>query len=36
MVDRARHMLAATSAAKRLNQATGLMFIGSGLAVASR
>jgi threonine/homoserine/homoserine lactone efflux protein len=36
MVDRARHMLAATNAAKRLNQATGLMFIGSGLVVASR
>jgi threonine/homoserine/homoserine lactone efflux protein len=36
MVDRARHMLAATNAAKRLNQATGVMFIGSGIVVASR
>ncbi len=36
MLERARHMLVATRAAKWLNQATGLMFIGSGLAVASR
>lgn len=36
MLERARHMLSATRAGKRLNQATGVMFIGSGLAVASR
>ena len=36
MADRARHTLSSTRAAKRLNQATGVMLIGSGLVVASR
>ncbi len=36
MVERARRLLASTHTAKRFNQATGVMFIGSGLAVASR
>ena len=36
MADRARHNLSSTRAARRLNQATGVMLIGSGLVVASR
>jgi threonine/homoserine/homoserine lactone efflux protein len=36
MVERARRMLASTTAVRRLNQATGVMLIGSGVAVASR
>jgi threonine/homoserine/homoserine lactone efflux protein len=36
MIERARRLLASTNAAKRLNQATGAMLIGSGLVVASR
>jgi threonine/homoserine/homoserine lactone efflux protein len=36
MIERARQLFATTSAAKRLNQATGVMLIGSGVAVASR
>jgi threonine/homoserine/homoserine lactone efflux protein len=35
MIERARRLLASTNAAKRLNQATGVMLIGSGLVVAS-
>jgi threonine/homoserine/homoserine lactone efflux protein len=36
MVERARRVLASSGAARRLNQATGVMLIGSGLVVASR
>ena len=36
MVERARRLLASSNTAKRFNQATGVMLIGSGLAVASR
>jgi threonine/homoserine/homoserine lactone efflux protein len=36
MVERARTMLAASTAGKRFNQATGVMLVGSGIAVASR
>ncbi len=36
LLERARRLLLSTRAAKRLNQATGAMFIGSGLWVASR
>ncbi len=36
MVERARRLLASGRTAKRLNQATGVMLIGSGLAVATR
>ncbi len=36
MIGRARSLLASTRAAQRLNQATGVMLIGSGLAVAGR
>jgi threonine/homoserine/homoserine lactone efflux protein len=36
LVERARRLLATTSAAQRLNQATGVMLIGTGVAVASR
>jgi threonine/homoserine/homoserine lactone efflux protein len=36
MIERARRLIASTNAAQRLNQATGVMLIGSGLVVASR
>lgn len=36
VIERARRLLNSTRAVKRLNQATGVMLIGSGLAVASR
>ncbi len=36
MVDRARRLLSSTRTIRRLNQATGVMLIGSGIAVASR
>ena len=36
VIERARRLLNSTRAVKRLNQATGLMLIGSGIAVASR
>jgi threonine/homoserine/homoserine lactone efflux protein len=36
MVERARRLLATTSLAQRLNQATGVMLIGTGVAVAAR
>jgi threonine/homoserine/homoserine lactone efflux protein len=36
MVERARRLLASTHTARRLNQTTGVMLIGSGIAVASR
>lgn len=36
MIERARRLINSTQAAKRLNQATGIMLIGSGVAVASR
>jgi threonine/homoserine/homoserine lactone efflux protein len=36
MVERSRRLLASTRAVKRLNQATGAMLIGSGLAVAAK
>ena len=36
MIERARQMFASTSTVKRLQQATGVMLIGSGIAVASR
>lgn len=36
LVEQSRRLLASTQAAKRLNQATGVMLIGSGVVVASR
>ncbi len=36
MVDRARRLLSSTRTVRRLNQATGVMLIGSGFVVASR
>jgi threonine/homoserine/homoserine lactone efflux protein len=36
LIERARRLLASSGPAKRLNQATGVMLIGAGLAVASR
>lgn len=36
LIERAKFMLAKTNAARRLNQATGVMLIGSGIAVAAR
>jgi threonine/homoserine/homoserine lactone efflux protein len=36
MIERARTLLTGSTAAQRLNQATGLMMIGSGIAVATR
>ena len=36
VIERARRLLNSTRTVKRLNQATGVMLIGSGLAVASR
>jgi threonine/homoserine/homoserine lactone efflux protein len=36
LIERVRHLLSGTTAAQRLNQATGVMMIGAGLAVASR
>ena len=36
VIERARRLLNSTRAVKRLNQATGMMMIGSGIAVASR
>lgn len=36
LADRARRLLAATNAAKRLRQATGMLLIGSGIVVATR
>jgi threonine/homoserine/homoserine lactone efflux protein len=36
LIERARSLLSSTRAAKRLSQATGVMLIGSGVAVASR
>lgn len=35
-IERARRLLASTRAVKRLNQATSVMLIGSGVAIASR
>lgn len=36
VIERARKLLSSTRAVKRLNQATGVMLIGAGLAIASR
>ncbi len=36
LADRARRLLAATTLAKRLKQATGMLLIGSGIVVATR
>ncbi len=36
MIGRARRLLSSTRTVKRLNQATGVMLIGSGVTVASR
>jgi threonine/homoserine/homoserine lactone efflux protein len=36
LVERARRLLATTSLAQRLNQATGVLLIGTGVAVAAR
>jgi threonine/homoserine/homoserine lactone efflux protein len=36
MIERARRLIASTRTVKRLNQATGVMMIGSGVAIASR
>jgi threonine/homoserine/homoserine lactone efflux protein len=36
MIDRARRLIASTRTVQRLNQATGVMLIGSGVAIASR
>jgi threonine/homoserine/homoserine lactone efflux protein len=36
MIERARQLIASTRTVKRLNQATGVMLIGSGVAIASR
>jgi threonine/homoserine/homoserine lactone efflux protein len=36
MIERARRLIASTRTIKRLNQATGIMLIGSGVAIASR
>ena len=36
LADRARRVLSATNAAKRLKQATGMLLIGSGIVVATR
>jgi threonine/homoserine/homoserine lactone efflux protein len=36
MIERARRLIASTRTVKRLNQVTGVMLIGSGVAIASR
>jgi threonine/homoserine/homoserine lactone efflux protein len=36
MIERARRLIASTRTVQRLNQATGVMLIGSGVAIASR
>ena len=36
LVERSRRLLASTRAVRRLNQATGVMLIGSGIAVAAK